>query len=221
MLQKNCRGDADVEAFGEAAHRYANAAFASLGQLGMNAVPFVAEDETNLRKVPQIFRKEFAQGVRRDKLVTAGRERIEGAFAVGVRAYVDPLFRAAGDLSGSQKLDAGAFDDMQAMDAKGIARAQDGSTVVWIVGGVHENGDGIEALRKDGLEPGAAFVGQKGIELAHDDCVVEFSEAGEESTLDLFDEHRVWGAATHGTGAGVAREAAAGPPISSRRTGGR
>lgn len=170
----------------------------------MNAVAFVAEDETNPGNVTQIFGEKFTVRVRRDKLVSTCRQRFERRFAFRIGAYVDPLLGPARNFTCREKLDALSLDDMQPLHTKGITRTNDGGAIVRIVRGVHEDGDGIEALGKDAVETRTAFVRQERVEFPNDGLLVDFGETREEFTLGSFDEDRVGGTSAHGTRAGVA-----------------
>jgi len=174
-LHENRSGHADIEAFREAAHGHAHAAFAGARELVMNAVTFVAEDKTNFGNVAEIFGKKLAHGVRRDKLVTTRRQCVECAFAFGIRTNMHPLLGPSRDLTCREKPLASAFDDVQSLNAESIARSQDGCSVVRVVRCVHQNRDGVEALRKDRLEPGTTFIREKRVELANDGLLIEFT----------------------------------------------
>ena len=117
---------------------------------------------------------------------------------------MDPLFGATRDSSCREKLDARSLDDVKSLDTKSITGTNDGGAIVWIVRGVHEDSDGIEALGKHGFEASAAFVRQERVEFANDGVQIEFGETSEEFTLGLLDEDRVGRASAHGAEAGVA-----------------
>ena len=163
----------------------------------MNAITLVAEDETNLGNVLQIIGQKLALRVRRDKLVTGCGKCLERAVTICIRAHVDPLLTASSDLTRREKLDATTLDDMQSLHAEGITRSKDGSSVVWIVRGIHQDGDTVEARAENSIETSSTLGREQRIEHTDDGLLIEVRQTSEQTALRTLDHERMRIATTH------------------------